>query len=77
MNRKEECPKGYKNTVINSFLIRANTIYSTEKQFHNEIYYIKKMLIFNSYSPKLIQESTEKFLLYRNGAKLKRHKTIL
>ena len=59
MNWRGECPKQYIESVINSFIIRANKIFNTEEQFHNEIDYIKKVLNINNYNPKLMQESIE------------------
>ena len=47
MNGEGECPKRYKESVINSFLIRANKICSTEEQFYNEIDYIQIFIILN------------------------------
>ena len=74
MNGKGECPKRYKESVINSFLIRANKICNTEEKFYNEIDYIKIMLTSNNYNSKLVQESINKFLLNRNRTKLQKEK---
>ena len=61
LDGRSECPTRYKNSVINSFLIRANKICKSEEQFKNEIDHIKKMLINNNYCSELVNDNVKKF----------------
>ena len=75
MNGKGVCSKRYKESVINSFLIRANKICSTKQQFYNEIDYIKRMLTINNYNPKLIKVYKKFYLIEIKSSCKKRTNT--
>ena len=54
LNYNSNCPTMYKKSVITNYLHRVFKVSSTWSDFHNEVKYIKQMLIDNNYPNYLV-----------------------
>ena len=62
LNYESHCPLKYKKSVITNYLHRAFKISNTWSDFHNEIQFIKQMLINNNYPNYLVDCEIKRFL---------------
>ena len=62
LNYNSNCPTKYKKSVITNYLHRAFKVSSTWSNFHNEVEYIKQMLINNNYPNYLVDSEINRFL---------------
>ena len=62
LNADSECVERYKDSVIKSYLRRAYRVSQNWQDFHNEMKYVKQILVNNNYSNLKIDCMTKKFL---------------
>ena len=76
LNGNSECPDRYKETVILSYVKRAWTTCSSYEYFENELSRVKQVLVNNSYSNKMIDQTIKSFLEKVNNPTPKRNENI-
>ena len=65
LNGKSQCCDQYKVSVVNNYINRAYKVTTNWSDFHNELVFIKQMLVNNDYSNSLIDNLINKFINHK------------